>query len=187
MHNYFFQIKKIHSIWFLGFLLLLVSCDTNFKEIQRFSKNSLIPNSEAENFVLRHTDSAQIKSILKSPLVYDYNTIEFPFTEFPKGVSITMFDTATQKSYIIADYAINFQQSEIIDLQGNVKITSHNGDILETSQLYYDKKREWIFTEKKCKLTNNKGIWHFEGFDSNSNLTKLEARNFRGSGVFEEK
>jgi len=187
MYSYFFQIKKIYSVSLFGFLLLLISCETNFKEIQRFSKNNLIPNSEAENFVLKHTDSARIKYILKSSLVYDYSTIEFPFTEFPKGVFITMFDTATKKSYIVADYAVNFQQSEIIDLQGNVKITSHNGDILETSQLYYDKKREWIFTEKKCKLTNSKGIWYFEGFDSNSDLTKLEARNFRGSGVFEEK
>jgi len=137
--------------------------------------------------MLKHTDSAQIKSILKSPLVYDYNTIEFPFTEFPKGVAITMFDQNAKENYIVADYAINFQKSEIIDLQKNVKITSHNGDILETSQLYYDKKREWVFTEKKCKLTNSKGIWYFEGFDSNSDLTKLEARNFSGSGEFEEK
>jgi len=186
MYKLFFEIKKIYFISFLGFLFLLISCETNFKEIQRFSKNNLVPNSEAENFILKHTDSARIKSILKSPLVYDYNSIEFPFTEFPKGVSITMFDTDAQKSYIVADYAINFQQSEIIDLQGNVKITSHSGDILETSQLYYDKKREWIFTDKNCKLTNSKGVWHFEGFDSNSDLTKLEARNFRGSGVFEE-
>jgi len=186
MHNCFFQTKITYFVFLFVFLLSLISCETNFKEIQRFSKNNLIPNSEAENFVLKHTDSARIKSILESPLVYDYNTIEFPFTEFPKGVFITMFDTGNQKSYIVSDYAINFQQSEIIDLQGNVKITSHNGDILETSQLYYDKKREWIFTERNCKLTNSKGVWYFEGFDSSSDLTKLEARNFRGSGVFEE-
>jgi len=178
--------KSIYTVLFFGFITLLISCETNFKEIQRFSKNDLIPNSEAENFVLKHTDSARIKSILKSPLVYDYNTIEFSFTEFPKGVDITMFDEKLQENYIVADYAINFQKNQIIDLQGNVKITSHNGDILETSQLYYDRKREWIFTEKKCKLTNSKGIWHFEGFDSNSDLTKLEARNFSGSGEFEE-
>jgi len=178
--------KSTYIVLFLSFVLSFISCETNFKKIQQFSKNNLIPNSEAENFILKHTDSARIKSILKSDIVYDYNSIEFPFTEFPKGVDITIFEQNSKKNYIIADYAINFQKSEIIDLQGNVKITSHNGDILETSQLYYDKKREWFFTEKKCKLTNSKGIWHFEGFDAKSDLTKLEARNFSGSGEFQE-
>lgn len=164
----------------------LVSCDRDFKEIQKASKVEFVPTSEAENFVMRYTDSARIKSILKSPLMYDYNQLEFPFTEFPQGVDITMYDNKALQSYIIADYATNFSRSQIIDLQGNVKVTSHNGDILETEQLYYDRSREWIFTEKDCKLTNNKGIYYFKGFDSKSDLSKVEAREFRGQGTFSE-
>ncbi len=171
---------------FLLFGFLFISCDRDFKEIQRVSKVEFVPTSEAENFVMRYTDSARIKSILKSPLMYDYSNLEYAFTEFPKGVHVTMFDENAKQSYIEADYAINFAKSEVIDLQGNVKITSHNGRILETDQMYYDRQREWIFTELDCKLTVPNGVYFVKGFDAKSDLTQLEGRNFSGSGNFSE-
>lgn len=178
--------KHINKILFLAFLTLLISCDKNLKEINKSTKISFVPTSEAENFVLKQTDSARIQIILKSPLVYDYNEVEFPFTEFPKGVDITMFDTNARKSFIEADYAITFAKSDIFDLQKNVKITSVEGDVLETEQLYFDQKKEWIFTEKDCKLSNSKGVYYFKGFDSRSDLKKFEARSFKGEGTFSE-
>src|SRR5690554_3625060 len=178
--------QHIKRLLFFVFLITLFACDKDFKEIQKASRVSLTSTSEAENFVLKHTDSARIKSILKSPLVYDYNGVEFPFTEFPNGVDITMYDTNAQKSFIVADYAITFAKSDIIDLQNNVKVTSHSGDVLETSQLYYDQKREWIFTEKDCKLTNANGTYYVKGFDAKSDLSLVEARKFSGSGTFSE-
>lgn len=178
--------ELIYGILLFGLSLVFLSCEKDFKDIQKSSRIEFIPSSEAENFILKHTDSARIKSILKSPLVYDYANLEYPFIEFPKGIEVTMFDVKGKQSFIEADYAINFSKSEIIDLRGNVKVTSYTGDVLETSQLYYDRNREWIFTEKSCKLTDTRGVWHFEGFDAKSDLTQLEARNFRGSGVFEE-
>lgn len=180
---------KHHLHIFLFFavaLLLLTSCDKNIGEIQRASKVAFIPTSEAENFVMKYTDSARIKSILKSPLMYDYSQLEFPFTEFPEGVDIVMYDDSGKKSFIVADYAINFSKSEIIELKNNVKITSQSGDQLETSQLYYDRKREWIFTEEECKLTNQNGAGYVKGFDSSVDLTKVEGREFKGSGTFSE-
>jgi len=167
-------------------LLVLTSCDKDIGEINRASKVVFVPTSEAENFVMKYTDSARIKSILSSPLVYDYSSLEFPFTEFPKGVDIVMYDDNGKKSFIVADYAINFSKSEIIELKNNVKVTSQSGDKLETSQLYYDRKREWIFTEKECKLTNQNGEYYVKGFDSSIDLSKVEGREFKGSGTFSE-
>ena len=178
--------KKYKAILLMCTLGFLISCDRDFKEIQKSSKVAFIPTSEVENFVMRYTDSARIKSILKSSLMYDYGWLEFTFTELPQVVDITVFDQKLQRSYIVADYAITFAKSDIIDLQGNVKVTSNNGDVLETEQLYYDRSREWFFTEKDCKLTNKKGEYYFKGFDSKSDLTKVEMREFRGEGIFSE-
>ena len=38
-----------------------------------------------------------------------------------------------------------------------VKITTYDNKILETSQLYYDQKNEWFFTEKPFKYTDELG------------------------------
>src|SRR5690606_8632542 len=100
----------------LFFAFLLISCERDFKEIQKASKVDFVPTSEAENFVMRYTDSARIKSVLKSPLMLDYSSLEYPFTEFPSGVDITMYDEKAQRSFITADYGVNFSKSELIDL-----------------------------------------------------------------------
>ena len=51
----------------------------------------------------------------------------------------------------------SYKKTEIIDLQGNVIISSQNGKKLETSQLYFDQKNEWFFTEKHFKYSDEAG------------------------------
>jgi LPS export ABC transporter protein LptC len=87
----------------------------------------------------------------------DYSNITNPFTEFPKGIHVTLFDNNGNTTTIIADYAISYKKTEIIDLQGNVVISSQNGKKLETSQLYFDQKNEWFFTEKHFKYSDEAG------------------------------
>jgi hypothetical protein len=38
----------------------------------------------------------------------------------------------------MSNYAVSYKFTNIIDLQGKVKIVSQNGQTLETEQLYYD-------------------------------------------------
>lgn len=181
------KLKNLHKIIFWGcFVGFLFSCERNFKDVQNMSRTSFVPSSEVENFKLKYTDSAQIKSILISQLMFDFGNLDFPFTEFPKGIDLTVFDEDKKQSYITSDYAITYSKSDIIDLQDNVKITFPNGATLETSQLYYDRKREWFFTERDGKFTNENGVYYFKGFDSNSDLTLAEARSFSGEGNFSE-
>ena len=87
----------------------------------------------------------------------DYSNAKYPFTEFPKGIHVTLFDENQKKSFVDSDYAITYAKTDIIDLQGNVKITSSDGKLLQTEQLYYDQKNEWFFTEKHFKYTDEAG------------------------------
>ena len=73
--------------------------------------------------------------------------------------------------------------TNIIDLQGKVKIKSENGQMLETEQLYYDQKNEWFFTEKKFKLTDLKGSSNGQGIDFSKDFKVINSQ--RISGEFE--
>lgn len=116
-----------------------------------------MPSGEADSINLKYTDSGKIKSILVSPKMLDYSNITNAFTEFPKGIHVTLLDERGNKSTVVSDYAISYKKTDIIDLQGNVTITSHDGKKLETSQLYFDQKNEWFFTEKQFKYTDEAG------------------------------
>ncbi|MCO6174493.1 LPS export ABC transporter periplasmic protein LptC [Flavobacterium sp. NRK F10] len=136
---------------------MFFSCETTLKDKQKFNKSSFLPISEADSINLKYTDSGKIKSTLRSPKMLDYSQIENPFTEFPKGVLVTIYDNQNNITTIKSDYAIRYKMTDIIDLQGNVVITSYDGKKMETSQLYFDQKNEWFFTEKFFKYSDGEG------------------------------
>jgi LPS export ABC transporter protein LptC len=168
-----------------GFLLvlsflILSGCESNFKEVQKINYSEFVPNGEAENFNLKYTDSGRIKSILVSPKMLDYSNVEFPFTEFPQGIHVTMYDSDGKRTFISSNYAIMFKGTDLIDLQKNVKISNETNQVLETEQLYYDQKNEWFFTEKKFKFTDPKGISFGEGIDFSKDFKIVNSQRING-------
>jgi LPS export ABC transporter protein LptC len=163
-------------------MTLFFSCQNNLKEIQKLGNTEFLPTGEADDILLKYTDSGKIKSILKSSKMIDYGSVKYPFTEFPKGVAITLFDEKNKKNHITANYAISYKNTGIIDLQGNVKMKSDDGQILETQQMYYDQKNAWFFTQKKFKFTApNQGFTTGEGIDFSKDFKIIKYRNVFGA------
>ncbi|WP_313807411.1 LPS export ABC transporter periplasmic protein LptC [Flavobacterium sp.] len=177
------KILKKYSFHFGMVLLLtsLFSCESNFKDVQKINKITFTPTGEADTVNLKYTDSGKVKAILESPKLLDYSSIKYPFTEFPKGIHVTLYDDNGQQSHVVSDYAITYAKTDIIDLQGNVKITSHDGKVLETEQLYYDQKNEWFFTEKHFKYTDAAGGYlEGPGVDFSKDFKVFNMQNSQG-------
>ncbi len=139
-----------------GFLL---SCEGSLKDVQRINTVTFAPAARTENINLKYTDSGKVKAILVSPLMLDYSNMAYKFKEFPEGIHLTLVDDAGKNNYVVSDYAISYDDTHIIDLQGNVKITSYDGKELRAPQLYYDQKNEWFYTEKNFKFTDGEGSY----------------------------
>jgi LPS export ABC transporter protein LptC len=172
--------KKLPSLLAIPFCLLIVACESNFKEVQKMGLSEFAPSGDADSINLKYTDSGRITANLVSPKMLDYATVSFPFTEFPKGIHLTLFDKTGKQTLVVSDYAISHKETHIIDLQGNVKISNQNGDVLETSQLYYDQLNEWFFTEKKFKFTSLKGVSYGEGIDFSKDFKKVNSQKISG-------
>jgi LPS export ABC transporter protein LptC len=158
---------------------LFFGCESNFKEVQKINFSEFVPSGNADNVNLKYTDSGRIKSVLVSPKMLDYATVDFPFTEFPKGIAVTMYDNKAKKTLITANYAVSYSTG-IIDLQGKVKIASEDGQTLETKQLYFDQKNEWFFTDKKFKFTDPKGVSNGEGIDFSKDFKIINSQRITG-------
>lgn len=161
-------------------LVLMSSCESNFREVQKSNFAEFTPSGEADSIDLKYTDSGKIKSILVSPKMLDYATVEFPFTEFPKGLKVTMYDDNGKKTFVTSKYAITFKNTDLIDLQGNVKITNEAGQLFETEQLYFDQKNEWFYTEKRFKFTDAKGFTYGEGVDFSKDFKIINSQRISG-------
>ena len=149
--------KFVDYIFVFVLILLLQSCESNLKDVQRIYKTSFVPTGEADSINLKYTDSGKVKSTVQSLKMVDYSTAKNPFVEFPKSVLVSLYDNNGNRTTVVADKAISYKKTEVIDLIGNVKISTYDGKVLETNQLYFDQKNEWFFTEKHFKYTDEAG------------------------------
>jgi LPS export ABC transporter protein LptC len=164
-----------------AFLIMsIISCESNFKDVQKMRLSEFTPSGEADSINLKYTDSGFIKAILISPKMLDYATVSYPFTEFPNGIDLTLFDNKGKKTFVKANSAKSTKGTEIIDLIGNVKISNETGEMLETEQLYYDQKNEWFFTEKKFKFSSPRGVSYGEGIDFSKDFKKVNSQKISG-------
>lgn len=151
--------KGVGYIAFLLAILFLQSCESNLKDVQRIYKTTFVPTGEADSINLKYTDSGRVKSILQSLKMIDYSTAKNPFVEFPKSVLVTLIDANGNKTTVVADKAISYKKTEVIDLIGNVKIQTYDGKVLVTNQLYFDQKNEWFFTEEAFTFKDADGSY----------------------------
>lgn len=176
-----FLLKKLFSILLLAILFFsFFSCESNFKELQKVNYTEFTPNGEADTINVKYTDSGRISAILITPKMLDFATVDFPFTEFPKGVDVTLFDTKGKKTLVRANYAISYKRTSIIDLQGKVKITTQEGQVLETEQLYFDQKNEWFYTERRFTFTSPKGTSTGQGIDFSKDFKVINSQKISG-------
>ena len=176
--------KQFKKIIFQALTVVLItvffSCEDNFKEVQKSIYSEFTPNGEAYGLDLKYTDSGRIKSVLISPKMLDYSTVQFPFTEFPDGLKITMYEKNGAKTFIVARSGTTFKNTNLIDLKGSVKISNESGQLLETDQLYFDQKNEWFFTEKRYKFTDSKGVSYGEGLDFSKDFKIINSQQING-------
>lgn len=161
-------------------IVFFASCDSNLQDVQKINLSEFSPSGDADSITLKYTDSGRIKAVLIASKMLDYATVKYPFTEFPKGVDVTLFDEKGKRTYIRSNYAIQFKGTDIIDLQGRVKISTEDNQVLETEQLYFDQKNSWFFTEEKFRFSAPKGISNGEGIDFNKDFTIMNTQKFSG-------
>ena len=175
-------LNKDISFFFSLFIIVsvLIGCESNFKEVHNNDYSEFVPGGDADFVNLKYTDSGKIKSILVSPKMLDYSNVDFAFTEFPKGVDVTIYDEKGKRTFIKSNYAVSYKETSIIDLQGKVKITSEGGQILETEQLYFDQKNQWFYTEKKYKLTDAQNGSTGQGIDFSKDFKTINSQRIQG-------
>ena len=172
--------KNIFFIALTAFFVLILSCESNFKEVQKINSTEFMPTTEATDFNTKYTDSGRIKSILISPQMLDYSSVVYPFSEFPRGIDLTMFDKNGKKTFIKAKYAVRYKSTQIIDLQGDVVITNEVGQKMTTQQLYFNQKNEWFYTEKQFVYTSPDGLLTGTGVDFSKDFKVMNTQKLSG-------
>ena len=139
-----------NSYYILFFLIVFSSCNT--EPTVYISTNKKTPVSIARNFTMTYTDSTLTKSFVSGKVHYDYTNDELNFSEFFEDVELIIYDI-NKTSTISSDYAIVYNAFRFMEFQGNVKITTTEGELLITDQLYYDTENAVSYTHLTLPTT----------------------------------
>ncbi len=179
--------------------MFFLGCKDNYKRVGQEAKKNIFPQGIAQNFVLTYTeipealekeaiDSSKVIAILTSPISEDFDNLYFQYRTFPKGLKLVFYDAENNKSVITADYGIIYTATNVIDLQGNVVMESHDGKKLEAPQIFWDRTNQWVFTQNKFKYTNPEdgSIMDGEGMDFNQDFSFFNAHKTYGLMMIKE-
>lgn len=176
-----YQLKILKNRVSAFAVILFFSCDdgsSTLKQINQFNEN---PVGIAYDIHMTYTDSAEVKAILTAPLNLDYTHLSFKFSEFPEGLKIIFYNNNNEENTVVADYGILYNQTKIVDLQGNVVLLSDDGSRLETSQMYWDSEKEWLFTEQPFTFKNINYDMAAIRLDTNKEFSKFQTGNLTGT------
>jgi LPS export ABC transporter protein LptC len=168
---------------------LFFSCENDFSDVQKIGVLQNQPIGEAENIDLKYTelveDSVQIKANLISVKMLDYSNRDFSFSEFPEGILLKIYDDDGKETTVTSRYAIFYSDTDIIDLRDEVTITTHDGEVLKTDQLFYNERLQWVFTNRPWIFQRVAGPLHGVGFDSDKDFKNFQMLEMGGDFEFD--
>ncbi len=173
----------------LLFLGTILSCEDETKDVVdvKFDPNTTY-TMKATDVVSLISDSGVTRYRLKAKDWLVYGKAEDPYWYFPEGIYVEKFDTLfNTDASIKADTAYYYDKRGLWELVGNVEIESLQGERFETSQLFWDQKKEQIYSSRYIRIEQEDKIVTGIGFESNQNMTQYKIFNSQGIFPVEEK
>ena len=169
--------------------VLFPACSGKGKNLaEAISENDTLPSMKTLGVSTLISDSGitRYKVEAEEWLIYDKKNP--PYWAFEKGVYLEKFDTLFRiEASIKADTAYYHEKKKLWELKGNVKIMSLRGDKFQTDLLFWDEKKEKVYSDKYIQIEQDDKMIQGYGFESNQDLTEYEIKNTTGIFTIEDK
>jgi LPS export ABC transporter protein LptC len=180
--------SHIRSIVPFGAMLFLIfACENEVAKVQSLTLDERIPMEVQENFTLMYSDSTFLRMELKAPLAESYPQLEIPQREFKKGIKVRFLnDLGMESSSLQSDYALQMVNKDLWEARGNVIVINKKGERLNTEMLFWDNRKEIIYSDEFVKITTPGEIIMGEGFQADQNFENYEINKVSGIINIEE-
>lgn len=168
-------------------MALAVSCpscrDDGKVEVARRLDASSMPSMSTVNVSTLISDSGIVQYKIVAPLWNVYDEVDTPYWKFPKGIYLQKYDRDFNVvATVAADTAKFFTAKKLWKLDGNVEMTKVPGELFLTQQLFWDQRRNQIYSDSFIHIETPERMLEGHGFESNDQLTSYRIR--RPTGIF---
>lgn len=163
-------------------ILFFFSCkENNLHDLSNIKAAEKLPLESMMDGEIYYSDSAKIVAKLSAKKIDHYVTNK-SFTVMPRGIVVEFYNGAEEpETKMQANYAIKYDDKEIVEAKGNVIIINEKGDKLNTEHIIWDEKNDKITTNVAVKITTSKEVLYGDGLESNQSFTKYKILKLRGS------
>lgn len=175
------------SIVTILFVAMLFSCEGNLQGVRDMEMPEDAPQAIGTGINLKYIDSGKVVATLKSDKMMDFSNKNFPYREFPEGLVVEFYNEVREKNTVTANYGVIYDQTGLIDLQGDVVVVTSDSTRLMADQLYWDQDNSWVFTDRPNTIRfKNGALNEGQGFDSNQEFSNFRSRSNVGVQIIDE-
>lgn len=162
-------------------VLFLSSCENDVQEVKKLNTVDTEPLEIQEDLKLEYSDSSYTRLLLKAPRAETYSHLEEPYRLFPKGINVKFYDFyGRENSRLKANYAKEFIRQRLWEAKGDVVVVNKKGEQLNTELLFWDEKREKIYSDAFVKITTKDQIIKGTGFEADQDFSDYEITDVSG-------
>jgi len=133
------------------------------------------------------SENGQIKYQIKAEEWKVFDQAKPPYQAFEKGAYLEVYDTAMAvTSSVIADTAYYYEDTKTWELRGNVHADNIDNEQFDTPLLFWDQKKERVYSDSTIVIRQEKQIIKGLGFESNQDFTRYTIRKTEGIFPIEE-
>ena len=168
----FLRIPYIKSITILGGIVMLLACKNDLQDVNKLVQPERRPEMTGDNLEMIYSDSAKIKYRVLTPEYLKINKEKEKYEECPQGIYVISYDKDGEMAGSIrSKYAKKLEEEMLWEARNEVIVINAEGKKLETELLYWDMKKEQIYSDRYVRLTSGGQIIEGNnGFVSDQNL-----------------
>jgi LPS export ABC transporter protein LptC len=164
------------------------SCQSNKPdEIKAAVDEKNHPSLSVDSLETVITDSTRIAYRFLTPEMNQYDNQEKPYTEFPRGLHLIVYNDKEEiDAQIKSQYAIFHEKDNLWELQNNVEAVNFKNEVINTEQLFWDAQKHRIYSDEFIKITTDKEILTGYGFESDEKLENYTITSISGILAIDE-
>lgn len=174
-------IKSI-AVVFSTAMLLFISCNNKRQlvtdAVLERDSMSVMTTYGVTTFI---SDSGIIRYKIEADEWMVFDKKNPPYWGFEKGIYVEKFDSLhAVEASITADTAYFNTKDEIWTLKSNVMVSNLSGESFRTDLLFWDQKKERVYSDRYIEIEQPDRTITGYGFDSNQSMTQYEIKNITG-------
>ncbi|MCQ2058491.1 MAG: LPS export ABC transporter periplasmic protein LptC [Bacteroidaceae bacterium] len=169
-------------------LFVLISCSNSKKEVENAVTDRdsmpLMATTGVDSYI---SDSGVVRYHIIAEMWDIFDKKDPSYWAFEKGLKLEQIDLDRNVvATLTADTAYYYDREEKWELRGNVHSVNVNDEEFETELLFWNQKRERIYSDKRIRVKQKNQYIVGTGFESNQDFTRYTIKQTEGMFPIQE-